>query len=129
MFQVKILSGKQAGTVWVARRFPVRIGRAATSHLQLQENGVWDEHLRIACDRRAGFVLQTQPGAIASVNGQLTAQMTLHNGDLIQIGAVDLQFWLADARQRALSWREVLTWTLIVGVCVVQIALLYWLLQ
>ncbi len=128
MFQLKILSGKKAGTVWMTRRFPVRIGRAAAVHLRLEEDGVWDEHLLIQCER-AGLVLKTQPGALASVNAQPTEEAVLRNGDLIQIGAAKLQFWLADTRQRALSWREALTWSLITGVCLSQIGLLYWLLR
>ena len=47
MVQLKILSGKKAGTAWVARRFPVRIGRSAGADLQLEESGVWDEHLQL----------------------------------------------------------------------------------
>ena len=47
MIQFSILSGKKAGTSWVARRFPVRIGRAAVSDLQIEEEGVWDQHLQV----------------------------------------------------------------------------------
>ncbi len=129
MVQLKILSGKKAGTVWVARRFPVRVGRASAAHLQLEENGVWDEHLLIQWQRGAGFLLQTQPGALTSLNGQPADQALLRNGDLIQLGSANLQFWLADTRQRALSWREALTWGMIAGMSLVQIGLLYWLLR
>ena len=47
MVHFKILSGKKAGATWVARHFPVRIGRAPTCDLQLEEHGVWNEHFRV----------------------------------------------------------------------------------
>ena len=56
MLQLKILSGKTAGTEWVARRFPVRIGRASNSDLRLEDDGVWEEHLYLELDPAAGFV-------------------------------------------------------------------------
>ena len=40
MLQLSILSGKTAGTEWVARRFPVRIGRAPDSDLKLEDAGI-----------------------------------------------------------------------------------------
>ena len=45
MVQLNILSGKKAGTRTVARHFPFRIGRAAGNELQLEDDGVWDQHL------------------------------------------------------------------------------------
>ena len=55
MVQLQILSGKQAGALWVARRFPVHVGRAADNDLQLEEDGVWDEHLQLDFDPAEGF--------------------------------------------------------------------------
>ncbi len=129
MVQLRILSGKKAGAVWVARRFPVRIGRAAAADVQLEENGVWDEHLLIGLEPGAGFRLRAQSGGLASVNGQAVEEVLLRNGDVIQIGSAKLQFWLAATRQWALPWREGLTWAMIVGVGLAQIGLLYWLLR
>ena len=47
MVQFDILSGKKAGTRAVARHFPFRIGRAPGNELQLEDDGVWDQHLAI----------------------------------------------------------------------------------
>ncbi len=129
MVQFNVLSGKKAGAVWAARRFPVRIGRAATADLRLEENGVWDEHLLVALEPAAGFRLTTRSGGLAAVNGQPVEDTFLRNGDLIQIGSATLQFWLAATRQRALPLREALTWAMIGAVCLVQVGLLYWLLR
>jgi pSer/pThr/pTyr-binding forkhead associated (FHA) protein len=128
MVQFKILSGKKAGTRWGSRRFPVRIGRAASSDLQSDEDGVWDEHLRLDFNARDGFVLTARQNALARVNGQpLANPVALRNGDLIEIGSLKMQFWLAETRQRGLALREWLTWVFIALICLGQVGLIYWL--
>jgi pSer/pThr/pTyr-binding forkhead associated (FHA) protein len=129
MVQLKILSGKKAGSSWDARRFPVRIGRSANSGLQLEEAGVWDDHLKISLDPAEGFLVETQANAFASINGQPVQRAALRNGDTIEIGSVKLQFWLSEARQRGQVIREAVVWGLITLVCLAQIALVYWLLR
>jgi pSer/pThr/pTyr-binding forkhead associated (FHA) protein len=129
VIQLKILSGKQAGATWVARRFPVRIGRGSTADLRLEEDGVWEQHLLLRFKPAEGWILTTQGEALARVNGQPVNEALLRNGDSIQIGAAELQFWLAEARQRALGFREAVTWGVIGLVCLSQLALLYWLLK
>jgi pSer/pThr/pTyr-binding forkhead associated (FHA) protein len=127
MVQFKILSGKKAGSLWEARRFPVRIGRAANANLQIEEAGVWDDHLRVTVESE-GFVLETQGSALAGVNGQPVQRAALRNGDVIEMGSAKLQFWLSEARQRGQGFREAFVWTLVVLVCFSQIAMVYWLL-
>jgi pSer/pThr/pTyr-binding forkhead associated (FHA) protein len=129
MVQLSILSGKKAGTSWVNRRFPVRIGRAPAADLRFEEDGVWDEHLQIVLRNTEGFLLRTQGEALARVNGQPVRETLLRNGDIIEIGSLRLQFWLAQTRQRALGLRESLVWAAIAAVSAFQIALIYWLLR
>ena len=128
MIQLKILSGKKAGAVWAARRFPVRIGRSPRADLRLEEDGIWDEHLLLATDREEGFVLSTRGEALASVNGEPLTHAALRNGDSIELGPVKLEFWLADTVQSSLGVREALTWAGIATVVLVEVALLYLLL-
>jgi hypothetical protein len=129
MVQLKVLSGKKAGTTWVARHFPVRIGRAATSDLQLEEDGVWDQHLRLDFDPAEGIVLTALPNALATVNGQPAQRMVLRNGDAIEIGSQRMRFWLSETRQGGLRFREGLTWAGIAAISLGQIGLIYWLLH
>ena len=126
MFQLRIFSGKLAGD-WVARRFPVRVGRAPDADLRLEEDGVWDSHLEIDLRPAEGFVLTVQPGAFASVNHQTVQQAILRNGDQIELGAVKMQFGLSPTRHRSLRLREVLTWIALGLLCPGQVALIYWL--
>lgn len=129
MVQLKILSGKKAGSCWDARRFPVRIGRSANSDLQLEEAGVWDDHLKLSLDPTEGFLLETRESAIAGINGQPTQRAALRNGDTIEVGSVKVQFWLSEPRQRSQALREIFVWTMITAVCLGQVALVYWLLM
>jgi pSer/pThr/pTyr-binding forkhead associated (FHA) protein len=129
MVQFKILSGKKAGVVYVARRFPVRIGRAAAVDLRLEEDGVWEQHLQVDFDPASGFILTARADAPANVNGQPCQQSVLRNGDTIEVGSLKLQFWLSETRQGAMRLREGLTWAAIAAISLGQIALIYWLLR
>jgi len=127
--QLTILSGHQAGAHWVARRFPVQIGRAPNSDLCLQDDGVWENHLQIQMRSREGFLLAAQPQAFVAVNGQTIQEAMLRNGDLIELGALRIRFGLAPSRQRGLRLREGLVWLTLAVLCGGQIALIYWLLD
>jgi len=129
MVLLKILSGKKAGATWAARRFPVRIGRAAAADLQLDDSGVWDEHLQLDFDPAEGIVLCAQPDALAAVNGRPVRQAVLRNGDAIDIGSLKMQFLLSETQQAGLRFREGLTWTGIAAISLGQVGLIYWLLH
>jgi predicted component of type VI protein secretion system len=129
MIQLKILNGKMAGTSKVARRFPVRVGRSASADLQIEEPGVWDEHVEIALDRKEGFALTAQPSALTSINGTAVHHSLLRNGDVIELGSAKIQFWLSDAPQRGLKIREAFVWSIILAATLAQLALIYWLVQ
>jgi pSer/pThr/pTyr-binding forkhead associated (FHA) protein len=129
MIQLNILSGKKAGTQSVARRFPFRIGRATGNDLQLQDDGIWDQHFTLKFQKQEGFKLATTGDALATVNSQPVQDGILRNGDTIAIGSVKLQFWLATAQQRGLRLREGFVWTLLIFVTISQFVLLYWLIR
>ena len=129
MVLFKILSGKKAGTAWVVRHFPVRIGRSVTDDLRLEEDGVWDQHLQVYFNPAEGLVLKTEPNALTRVNGLPVRQTVLRNGDSIDIGSLKLQFWLSDTRQFGLRFREGLTWAALGFISLGQVGLIYWLLR
>jgi hypothetical protein len=129
MVLLKVLTGKKAGTSWEARHFPVRIGRSAAADLQLEEGGVWDQHLQLDFSSGEGIVLSAQPNALAAVNGQPVERTALRSGDAIDIGSLKLQFWLTETRQTGLRFREGLTWVAIAAISIGQVGLIYWLLR
>lgn len=128
MIQLNVLSGKQAGSQTVVRRFPFRVGRAPENHLRLDDDGVWDRHLALELHPE-GFGLAVAPNALIALNGDPFQHQTLRNGDTITVGSAKLQFWLAAARQRGLCAREWLVWTLVAAVTAAQFVLIYWLIQ
>jgi pSer/pThr/pTyr-binding forkhead associated (FHA) protein len=129
MIQLNILSGKKAGTKTVGRHFPFRIGRAAANNLQLDDDGIWDQHLSLEFQKEEGFKLATSPNALATVNNEPVQSKILRNGDIIAIGSAKIQFWLATARQRGLCLREGFVWALLIFVTLGQFTLLYWLIR
>jgi pSer/pThr/pTyr-binding forkhead associated (FHA) protein len=129
MIQLDILSGKKAGAQTVARHFPFRIGRAAQNDLQLEDEGVWDQHLVLEFQKQEGFNLATAANALVVVNGQPVQKTILRNGDIITLGSAKLQFWLAAAQQRGLRSGENFVWALLLFVTLGQFILIYWLLR
>jgi pSer/pThr/pTyr-binding forkhead associated (FHA) protein len=129
MIQLNILSGKKAGTQPVTRRFPFRIGRAAGNELQLEDDGVWDQHLTVEFQKQEGFKLTTSANALTTVNDEPVQNKILRNGDTITVGSVKIQFWLGAARQSSLLVRESFVWALLVLVTLGQFILLYWLIR
>ena len=129
MVQFQILSGKTAGSTWMARRFPVRIGRSISADLQSTDEGVWEDHVQLDLRSQDGFVLTVGPGAFATVNEEHVERAVLRNGDIIGLGSLKLQFWLGEIRQTSLRFREMLTWLGIASISLVQVFLIYWLMR
>lgn len=127
MVQLRILAGAKAGQVFTAGHFPICIGRAHSADLLLEDDGVWDQHLRISLQPDDGVILALQSGAYGALNGQGFQTSVLRNGDMIEIGGAKLQFWLSEARPRSQSCREKLTWFFLVLLGLIQVALVYWL--
>ena len=129
MIQLKILSGKMAGETRIVRHFPFAIGRAEKNDLQLEESGVWENHLTLAFQKNEGFTCQTFSGALTVINDQPLESARLRNGDIVSFGSAKIQFWLAPARLRNLRPREIFFWALLITVTVVQFILIYALLK
>jgi pSer/pThr/pTyr-binding forkhead associated (FHA) protein len=127
MVQLTILSGKMAGDIQVIRHFPFLIGRSGENDLCLDEPGIWDKHLTLGFQKRQGFILETAPDALATVNGQPQKSTRLRNGDIISFGSAKIQFWLAPAPLRGLRTREMFVWMLLATVTAGQFVLIYWL--
>ena len=126
MVQLQILSGKQAGARWVARRFPVRIGRDSSSDLQLEQDGVWERHCELTLDRNEGFVISVREGALMTVNQESKQSARLRNGDSIELGSGRLRFWLADPPRRNLLGREIFVWLLLSALVIGEVAAIIW---
>lgn len=129
MVQLKILSGKKAGTETVARHFPFSVGRAASCDLAIEEPGIWDNHFQIDLDSSDNFVLAANPNTSVIVDGKNLQQTPLRNGETIEVGATKILFGLSPTGQKSLALREWLTWLALGVLCLTQIALIYQLLR
>jgi pSer/pThr/pTyr-binding forkhead associated (FHA) protein len=125
--QLDILSGKKAGTQWVARRFPFQLGRSSHAALVLEEPGVWDSHAEFALRPGEGVMVSAATDASVIVNGQPVRQAILRSGDLLEAGSVKLRFGLGPVQQQSLRFREAMTWLCLAALCLSQVALIYWL--
>lgn len=110
----------------VARRFPFRVGRASGAGLALDDPGVWDAHFELLPAADGAITIRRLAEALVTVDGQSISEIALKHGDIIEIGAVKLRFWLAEARPRSLATREILTWLAIAALFLCQIAMIYW---
>ncbi len=127
MVLLKVLSGKAAGCEVMARRFPFVVGRSPDAGLSIADDGVWEQHCRLLLKPGRGVVLVAAEPAVSLVNLEPVQEIQLRNGDLIQLGAATLQFWLAPPRQAGLRLREGLTWLAILGLAALQVATAVWL--
>ncbi len=126
MLQLDILSGTQAGTQFVSRRFPFTVGRSQEDDLHLSEPGVWDRHLTIDLVRsEKAFRIACQKNASLAINGENRQEATLCNGDLLQIGGAKLRVGLTAPRQKSLVLRETAIWIFLGFLCLAQVAVIY----
>jgi pSer/pThr/pTyr-binding forkhead associated (FHA) protein len=123
MVQFQILSGEKAGTGWVTRRFPVRIGREPGSDLRLEADGVWEQHCELKLDGAQCFVISARSDALMAVNHQRAHSARLRNGDTVELGSARLQFWIADPPRRGVRLREAFVWALMIAIALAQLAL------
>jgi predicted component of type VI protein secretion system len=128
MVQLQLLSGKQAGAQFSSARFPIRIGRASNADLSFDEPGVWPQHCQIIWGEQS-LILQAEPNALVCVNGKQIHELALRNGDEIVIGGLKMSFAMSPAPQSSLSLREGLTWAALAVLCVVQVAIIFSLMQ
>jgi pSer/pThr/pTyr-binding forkhead associated (FHA) protein len=127
VIELRILSGKQAGASVVARRFPFLVGRSADSGLRLEDEGVFDRHFRIVLNAST-FSVASEPNAVTAINNQPITEAPIRSGDTIQAGSVAVGFSLSPVRQRSLRFRESVVWLMLAGLCLAQVAVIYWLL-
>lgn len=128
MVQLRVLNGSRAGTAHATSRFPCTIGRSTGDDLQLVEPGIWENHLQLDLQVPAGFRLCRLGQGRASVNGAEFDELVLHNGDVIELGAVKVQFWLAEVRQSDNRVRETLVWLGLGTLVLLEVALIGFLL-
>ena len=118
-----------AGTETVARHFPFCVGRSPAADWRVEDSGVWDQHLTLSLRPDKTIEMTPQPGALVSVNGNVVSTALLRNGDVIGMGAAQIYFALSPTRQKGLGLRESLVWAGLVVVALLEVGLIYWLID
>lgn len=109
MVELRVLAGADAGTREI-RSFPCSIGRKEAD-VVLEAPGVWDRHWVLDKTKDRRFWVCPQAPATVMVDGKVVSDpQPLLNGEVIEFGAVRLQFRIAPTRQRSLKSLEILTW-------------------
>ncbi len=129
MVQLRVLSGARAGEHIGCDNFPFTIGRASDSDLLLQDAGIWDHHGQIGLSDEGVFQFKVFPNAFASVNDRQAGEAVIRNGDMIELGAVRLQFWFSESHQRSLRIRETFAWAGLAILAITQVTLIWALLS
>ncbi len=129
MIQLHVLNGRKAPASFTTQRLPVTLGRGEACGFRLEDDGVWDQHLEFSVSPPNRIQLRSSAGAFTAVNGQRVQEVILRNGDLIEVGGVQLRFGLAPVRQHSLAWREALTWIALAALALGQVVLIYLLNQ
>lgn len=127
MVEIWMLEGKQAGAWWMARHFPVRIGRDPECDVALDDPGVWDHHVELDYERDAGFLARPLSDGIVLVDDQPVGAVPVRNGSTLRLGGALLQFWIAPAAQRAFTVLEACLWTGLLLLCAGEVWLMLWL--
>jgi pSer/pThr/pTyr-binding forkhead associated (FHA) protein len=129
MILLRILSGKKAGATITIAKLPFQVGRTQSSGLSLDDAGIWEQHFEITWPSATTLQLQSNSKAVTLVNGTKIKEAELHEGDLIEVGAVKMRFGFGPVRQKSLLTRELLTWIGLAALSLGQIALIYQLLR
>lgn len=128
MVELTVLTGSQAGAVIAARRFPVRVGREPGMEFQSEEPGVWKQHATFELRDRTVWIQAITAETPVLVNGERVAEVSLKNGDLVDMGGLRLRFAFAPTSQKSLRPREILVWLSIVLLTLGQLGIIYWVL-
>jgi hypothetical protein len=126
MIEFHVLSGRRAGTVITLQQPDCLVGRARTADVQLDDPGVWDQHLEIQTHPAGGIFAHVLPPALAALNSQPFSQARLRNGDVLSLGEANLRFWIRRPQQRSLLWREIVTWAVLGLLSLVPAGLFLW---
>lgn len=129
MIQLRVLNGRRAGTEYLARDFPVTVGRASGNTVRLAEPGIWDQHLEIQLTETRSFLLSKHDEASATLNDEpLTDEARpVRNGDRIGLGELQLQFSLSPTSQRNPKILETFFWATLVLIALTQVVVIYFL--
>ena len=127
--QFHIMTGLLKGHYFSVNTLPIRIGRSASCQIKMPDPGIWEWHVEVSVNQEHRFVMRCNPETTVMVNGGPINQgfQLLRNGDQIEIGAVNLQFWLGNVRKKTHRSAEKTLWVILGILVLSEFILLLWL--
>lgn len=92
---VKVLSGEQRERFFIPANARITIGRGKENYIDVNEPGASRRHCGLASDERNAYLEDYGSTSGVLVNGQRQSGrgVALADGDIITIGATELQYW------------------------------------
>jgi len=128
MIQVDIESaaGCAARSVTV-RRFPAVLGRDPSCEVQVEQPGVWRQHVRLELDPDDGIHVVICQDAVARHNGVVLERARFRQGDVLEFGGATARLWFTPVNRKSVVFREIFLWcvlALLMGLEIVVVACL-----
>jgi len=120
MVELRILTGKMVGQVVSVRHFPFYIGRALDCDLRLEEQAVWNKHLKLDLRENEIIVSACGEGSL-TVNGIPKKEAEMKIGDEIECGSVKIDCWASPVAQKSQAWRELFVYAVITGLLLLEV--------
>ena len=105
--------------------FPCRIGRSNSDDIVFEDAGVWSSHVTLQLTSSLEIECISNPASITRINGKPVTSGTLHNGDLLELGAVRMWAFLAPAPLPSSRFREAIFWLVVISILVAQMLLMF----
>ena len=122
MLEARILTGNRTGTVIPINRFPFSFGRQGADCV-LADPGVWDRHFTISLGPDRAFELVCTESAVISSDQRTFANLCLRNGEIVEMGAVRIEFRLSRTSPRPGRLAEGILWGSLGLVVLAELAL------
>src|SRR5262249_42309539 len=87
-----VICGPELGRKYDLRTFPIQIGRAATAHIQVDQESISRSHAELTTEKDSVVLRDLGSTNGTFVNDERIENYTLRNGDLVKIGRTIFKF-------------------------------------
>ncbi|RME03360.1 MAG: FHA domain-containing protein [Planctomycetota bacterium] len=112
--QLRVLNGSQQGaTFLLEKRSVFELGRASSSTIQIKDESVAMNHCRIYRESNSEYILYDLNSASGTkINGAPVQKTQIHDGDVLQVGQIQLKFEMVPYEEKETSDEDVEGFTL-----------------
>jgi len=126
MVELMVLTGPQTGVRLVVPSLPASVGRGREMGVQLTGSGVWDRHFDLLATPDGRVGVRVIGDARVVIDSVSVTERSLRNGEVLEVGGIQVRFLIDEVPQRSLAVREASVWLLALLILVLQIYLAWW---